>query len=479
MERFTNASQFIKKEAIARTAGSLMVGLGSSGDIPFHADSTILRPTPIVRTMEGMKISSPRNDFYKIDKEIENIDRIRSNFDRTVRTDTKNKLLSWDPVKSRNRYEQCQTPQERLSWQKNERREITTSLRERYNCLENPMDLYIDEEGFLRNKLFPRDTLETILMRGVAYQETHGSKELERERSEVIGILEVQEALTSSEAQDGETRCIISGPGLVEGSPYTKRFFDRYTLKIDPLTGEREVDAKRYSTDMTYEENIKLALVIDPHYFDGEEGPIDAIFLRKPLNLDGIEDIDSFLDSVLTFDPDALKGFEYQIIDDRCDPVIQTLIQAMINFKPEEIVRILNTIFHMGDEVERLIKQNDTGSIQALLDKSREMTSDQVQNEVTIRGNQVVETRQVGCGDSGSLSNSVGQFGFSAENDPNLKCFDAECITIAAHFHCPGEKSKQVEEEGKWVRKKVPCKESIRVGKGITICPACGEGKKC
>lgn len=344
-------------------------------------------------------------------EEINNIDRLRDLFDSQLHTDTSNTLLSWDPVKSRNRFEQCQTRTEKEAWRINEVEEITTSLRERYNCLENPMDLFIDRDGFFRNKKFPSDTLETILRRGVAYQETHGSKELERERSEVEGILKVQADFTSPSAQDGDIRIIFSPPGSVDGSPYTKHFVDTYGLSIDSETGERRVDAKRYAVNMSTEEYIKAATILEPSYFADKNGPLDAIFLGNPIQLDGIGDIDGLLDQILLFDSDALRGYEFAVIDKILEPIKPLLVQAIVAFNPELIAEILNTVFHIGDEAERHVKTGAIDMIKDMLAWSNSLTKKDIESEIAVRGYAPIQRRQVGCGDSGSFVNSVGQFG--------------------------------------------------------------------
>ncbi|HVZ58811.1 MAG TPA: hypothetical protein VG935_03615 [Patescibacteria group bacterium] len=468
------ATHYLHKEVLARTAGAMMAGVSSGGGVHSSYEVSLPRPTPVVRTMEAMGIQSSQ----RIVAELYNVDEIRLDFDGTLGLDTSQKLLSWDAVKSRNRFEQCLTAQDQEDWRYNEHKEITSMLRERYNCLENPMDFFIDSDGKLRSSDFPTEPLETVLRRGVAYQETHGSQEITRERSEVQGILSIQQDFNRPDAEDGETRCIISGPGLVEDSPYTKPFFDKYTLRIDPDTGERRVEAKRFATIMDYEDNKQLALAIDPHYFDGTEGPIDAIFLRKPLNLDGFADADDLLEKMLLLDPEAMRGSAFKLIDSICDPIENELIQEVIHWNPVLIARTLNSLLHLGDEIKEAIDRGDSERLRQLYEWSQQLTQEELHREIASRGSQPVATLAVGCGESGGLfGNSVGMFGFDAENDPNL-C--KQCVGVGPHFHCPGALLvEKTDKEGKKFNELEPCKEAIRVGKGIKYCLKCKQGKTC
>lgn len=91
-----------------------------------------------------------------------------------------------------------------------------------------------------------------------------------------------------------------------------------------------------------------------------------------------------------------------------------------------------------------------------------------------------------------SLVPRIGKLGEAAkaEDDPNL----CRCNNQSPHFHCPGKRKikrkiqKRVEykenkekknSEPKYEESEEPCLTVITVGKNITSCPTCGEGKKC
>lgn len=472
------AFQSIRKEVIARTAGAAMVAVAGSGYQQEFFDPNIATPASVVRSFDQMNIVIPDSLPFKFQDELNNIDRIRDDFDGTLGTDTKHKLLSWDPVKSRNRYEQCKTEEDREGYRKNEWKEVTSTLRERYGCAESPMDFFIDEDGQMRNAEFPVETVETILERGVAYQETHGSSELERERSEVIGFKRLQAYFADESTEIGSAMIVFSPPGKTERTSYTERFVDRYVLKEDPNTSRRIIEGKRFRTVMSDEDYYNAALSLVPDYFDNEEGSIDAILLRNPVKVEGLEKADEIVDKILVLDPEALRGYEFQIINMICSPWKEALIKVIINWDPETVAEIQNTLLHIGDEAEALLRSGDIEGLKKILDWSQSLTTEDIQEEIYVRGGYYVEERQVGCGQSASLfENSVGKHGVRAEDDPN-NC--KKCGPIRPHFHCPGEKTVvKKDKKDHETKSKEPCTHKIFIGEGTVQCGGCGLKKTC
>lgn len=471
------AFQNIGKEAIARSAGAVMVASAGGGYQEDLFNPNMIAATPIVRSFDQMNIILPDSLPFKYQEELNNIDRIRDDFDYILGVDTKYKLLSWDPVKSRNRYEQCKTEEDREGYKKNEWKEVTSTLRERYGCIESPMDFFLDESGQMRNVEFPVDTVETILERGVAYQETHGSDELERERSEVIGFKKLQAYFADESTEIGSAMIVFSPPGKAEGTSYTERFVDRYVLKEDPDTSRRIIEGKRFRTAMSDEDYYNAALSLVPDYFNNEEGPMDAILLRNPIKIEGLEKADEIVDKILVLDPEALRGYEFQIINMICGPWKEALIKAIINWDPEIVAEIQNTLLHIGDEAEALLRSGDIGGLKKMLDWSQSLTEKDIQEEIYVRGGYYVEERQVGCGQSASLfENSVGKHGFRAEDDPNM----CRCAGKRVHFHCPGKKIETTKDKKGNESKKVDdCKAEIFIGDRTKQCKKCGLKATC
>ncbi|MBI5045303.1 MAG: hypothetical protein HZC02_05245 [Candidatus Levybacteria bacterium] len=474
MERLSTLSHVIKKEAAARVAGSVLSLSGGYSDMA----SDIASPAPIIRLEQD-------GGLQRYQQEFANIYEIRRDFDSALNIDTSYRLLSWDAVKSRNRFEQCRDKREQYGWLKNEYKDIASTLRERYNCLESPMDFFLGEDGNLYNSEFPAEPILTIIERGVLYQEAQGSQEIERERSELIGISKVQEYFADKATEIGSTMLLFSPPGTVTGSPYVKKFVDKYVLSEDPVTGKRIVTGKRYSTIMSYQEYQDAVLSLDPVYFDDEEGTIDAILLRKPIKLEGFENHERLLEQILSFDPDALTGYEFAIVDMICEPIKPLLIDAIVNWNPKTIAHIFNTLLHIGDEANALVRQGDVEGIKAMLVWSRSLDQEKAEKEVGRRGNLPIEVLAVGCGDSGGFfDNSVGQFGIAPENDPNL----CRCQGAKPHFHCGGSIEQAVKDEdgnviydetGKEKIEEITCQFKVIVGHGVKKCPECGRGAVC
>ncbi len=474
MERVSTFSHAIKKETAARVVGSALSLSGGYSD----AASELISPSPIVRSEQEVGLE-------RYQQELANVYEIRRDFDSALNIDTSNKLLSWDAVKSRNRFEQCRDEKEQAGWMKNEHKDITSTLRERYNCLESPMDFFIDDDGNLYNSEFPAEPILTIVERGVAYQEAQGSREIERERSELMGIQKVQEYFADPTTAMGSVMLVFSPPGMRDKSHYQKKFVDSYTLGEDPATGKKIVTGKRYATDMSYEDYQHAALSLDPEYFDGEEGSLDAVLLRKPIKLERFGNDERLLEQILSFDSEALKGYEFAIIDMICEPIKPLLIEAIIRWDPKTIAHVFNTLLHIGDEANALVKQGDIDGIKAMLAWSKTLDQEGARREVEKRGNLPVEVLAVGCGDSGGFfENSVGQFGVRPENDPSL----CKCQGAKPHFHCGGTIEQIVkDDEGNIVyddngtekTEEITCQFKVIVGKGIKKCPDCGKGAVC
>ena len=92
--------------------------------------------------------------------------------------------LNYNPVLERANYERLKTDDSRLNFRNYELWQVQTALRERNHAAKSAVNYIIDEDGYVRNELFPDEPFYQILQRGIAYQEQNGSVEIEREHNE-------------------------------------------------------------------------------------------------------------------------------------------------------------------------------------------------------------------------------------------------------------------------------------------------------
>lgn len=393
----------------------------------------------------------------------------RFNAELGIVPDSRAKLKNYNPVLARWKYEELATDGERQAFRDNERRQLETVLRERYRAGISPWEFVFDENGKLRNKLMPDEPWEDVLERGVLYRREQGSCEQEREVQEVVGIRKVQEKFADPATPIGTHMVLISGPGLVEGSAYTDNFVDDYEKILDSTTGLPGIRATRYASSNSYDSYRAIAESVDPDYFQGEKGPLDAWFLSHPLVFGpGIfTDADDLFDTLFQRSPEALKEREMQKIIQTCVPVILYYINILCQekYEPRKIALAFNALLTTADMAYTLIKRGEDRSVTDALRYYEKMDSSTLQEFVAFAGKMPVPRVAAGCGESigfavGGLmdvvSNSVGQFGllgFSQESDEYGSLY----------FACPS------------------CKKTNKRDRGalLTNCRHCGRDVRC
>src|SRR3990167_6066837 len=95
--------------------------------------------------------------------------------------------LNYNPVLARANFERLTSDNRRQNFRNYELWQIQTALRERNHAAKSSVNYLIDEHGEMRNELFPDEPFSHVLQRGLEYQEQNSSREIARERSEVVG----------------------------------------------------------------------------------------------------------------------------------------------------------------------------------------------------------------------------------------------------------------------------------------------------
>lgn len=375
------------------------------------------------------------------------------------------------------------------AFQEGEARQITTTLRERYNT-EKSTIRYLTSDGKLYSELLPKEPFESVLLRGLEYRQRTRSKELIRETKEIEGFRQVQKIICDRTTPLGTKIILCSPPGLVSDTAYPKRFVDIWELKED-RNGDRYAEMTRFTTSLNYEGYKKSARRFNPSYFDSEEVKtmsLDAWFASHPSVLYSdpyYQERQSTIQDLYEefFEPDytVMKEQQFQELLHVCMPFIHYYIGELTKELVDwaELAIAFNAILNKADAIlEKREKENGMSHHVQVFDVN--VSPRIVREEMLYWGTQVVRATTGGCGPSvgfkirygfenatEALLNSVGKFGLERTNykdDPNL----CRCGGQEPHFHCPGTKG-----DGSC------CNHPIIVGQGITQCPSCGAGKVC
>ena len=357
--------------------------------------------------------------------------------------------------------------------------QLLTALGERYNRGISEFSYRIKDGKLLGEH--SDEPFETVLERGRDYRKKHGDPvDHQREAAEVIGFKKMQAIMTDEATPAGTVVISVSPPGQ-EGSIYKHNFYDAFKKREDGT-----LQTIRFSSALTPEETIERLWEIVPTATFPEEVS-DIALLSHPILL-GNELILEELHKKLHRDHQVMSEEDFMKVKEVYE-VMMTSYIAGLKEDPENEQKqkeIYNAGLNIADDMADALK-NKTSSVQNVLRK-RKYISD---NEFYALAYRPVRAVDTGCGLSGGADlgggmmggvSALGAYGVSAfgsegaEDDPNL----CKCGGAAAHFHCPGTKTEiEKDKEGKETKKKIACNYKITVGKGITMCPDCGESKKC
>lgn len=409
-----------------------------------------------------------------------------------IRETDPTKILSYNPILDRFNYEkrllQGMTNEERDIFARNIAFQMETNLRERYHVVSSAFDLLI-KNNLLHSSIDQHEQLQDIYWRGVEYRKSIGSKEEYREIAELLGFIEVtQKELVADEAVEGTTIVVVSPPGIVPQTAYPKNFIDVLKLRYDKVTKQKKVKATRFTSSLSYDDYAQIIQDLQPDYFEGFvlSTPIDAWYLSHPIKLNfRLQQFSAneIFTSLFRGNSTAMKHEEFlsHIMTAEMMFLIHGYVKRIMaeELDPEGIIVAYQAVVNYGDSLVR--KMNNTVTPKYDYPKHR---SDKLNMpSIDYWGRQKVMSLPAGCGFSGGFTfgsslqnflpqnaleqffgNSVGLFGtesFDYVNDPNL----CRCSGQEPHFHCPGKNGR--------------CHHAIVVGKGITTCPQCGQGKTC
>lgn len=163
----------------------------------------------------------------------------------------------------------------RRNWEKN--------LRERLKASES-----VIKYSIIGNKLFsedfPDEPFTKVLERGIEYRIRNGTPEPEREGwlGERAGFEKIKSKLADIKTKRGTKMTSLSPHGIADGTAYEGDFIDEFELVYDGI--DVYVKLTRTSVDLNYEGYKKVALELDPHFFDEYDGrPLDAWYLSHPV----------------------------------------------------------------------------------------------------------------------------------------------------------------------------------------------------
>lgn len=377
-------------------------------------------------------------------------------------------LLNYNPVLARWNFERLQTDEQREQFKKNELINITTALRERHETQESRLELFIDNNGKIRNDAFPDEPYEDMLERGRVYREQNGSKDLEREQSEIDGFKKIQNVLTDPDTPIGSLYMVISPPSKVKDSPYGHNFVDGYQVVEDEETGERRFNYTRFSSPLDDDAYSKIAERFDPKFFErkaqkeketGQAIPMDAWFLENPFYIPAKEgqDIDTVFNEHFSKDVKAMKEEEWQKMYKMYLPYMLYLIDQLTkpHFDPEGIGRSQNILLLVP---ERKNLQMDKEIV--VFDGKNHTTDSLKLNQAALsymnrmahkHGHEQAEEKKVGCGKSSGVSikngeefmkNSVSEFGKKGKQGDEQEWFSCPKCSFRADGpvgnSCPG-----------------------------------------
>lgn len=372
--------------------------------------------------------------------------------------------LAYDPSFDRRDFKMVQGNKEALEKQAlYTKTQLETHLGERFNVLLNTTNYQV-KDGTIYGQNMDEPFLD-VIKRGVIS---------EREQSELKGFIKLQDFFANN-ASDGDMMLSVSPPG----GEYQHNFYDIFTLKKDP--NGNFIEARRYSSALSIEE---YEAKLKPHK-TFQNKPKDTDFLSEPIIinrglLENADDVHKFLHK----DHEYTEREDFEAVLKAVSPIITSLINSLAE-DPSNVFEHgvhFDAIYNKADFALQVKKQGNEKLFNGLMLSSAFFRKD----ELYYYAQQPVRKINTPCGASSGFSESLAQDSISSpwrvsdkisDGNPSSLMSDADkakadknlckCGGESPHFHCPGET-----KDGK-------CDNKIVVGKGISVCPKCGEGKKC
>lgn len=236
-----------------------------------------------------------------------------------------------------------------------------------------------------------------------------------RQDAEVEEFRQIQRVLGDPTAQDGTIMLAVSPPGG-EGSSYTHNFHDMFILHVDKATGERHIEARRYSSSLSPEEYLAEVKRFDPTYgsdFDPATMQLDVYFLSHPVQLEpGINPDELHQKFHKSHGYDTMSEQDFAIVRKECEQMIGWYISELNRLtRPgqqypgyeNDLNTILDAIMNKADDVAHAITRQAAGHRTAYqFGTTQNMGA--LAAEIAFYGAQEVREVTTGCGASGSLS---------------------------------------------------------------------------
>lgn len=384
-------------------------------------------------------------DQTSISADLEEINRLQRRFDfATGTSNKKGKILSYNPVLNIWNFQRF-GQYDLENFKKHEEIQIETLLEERYGVTKRPAEFTTQEDGEVYSKDFPNQPFDVVLQRGIEYRRQEGSKEQEREQSELIGWVKIREKLLDKKTPLGSKFIVISGPGIVKGTMYPDNYVDVYESATDFKEKKRIIRRKRFMSGISYEDYTDEIKSQKPDYFDNFKGPVDAWFLENPIFVD-TKNPDEVLESIFKENKSKTSPKDFEEIFTACMPIIQFYINILCDpeFEPKDLAIAFNAIINKADHQKEALKQK----------KKENIVYESVQQQINYLGHQPVQNILAGCGLSGGfnvrsknniLANSVAQFGVEKDQFGEL---EFECTNGHKNRRQRGELIKKCCVEG-------------------------------
>lgn len=382
-----------------------------------------------------------------------------------IGSDRYSKIRNYNPVISRVNFEKSSGQQEREQFKQTEVFEIQTMLKERYKAFMSSFELMVDDKGNLRSSLFPRDTYEDILRRGIEYRRQNGSPELEREEKELEGILKIQNLSSNPDTPIGTKYLLFSPPGIVENTTYKKRFVD-YGELVEDEQKKRSWKFTRFECGLSDEEYARVAELLEPGFFQDQKGPIDAWYLSKPIFKAPHEmpqTADTIFQTYFKRPEDTLDESDMAEINEECMPLILHLVNLLASdkFQPEKIALTINATLIRGDKKYKQVLARKRGEEKL---EEIEIYYMRIEDEVENEGRGYVASVDAGCGESGgydlSYGNDASQFLFNSVGSFSLYSSSGEKKTLSCTCPFCNQKVAAVIEGGRITCPKPACGKS-------------------
>ncbi len=293
--------------------------------------------------------------------------------------------------------------------------QVQTHLGERLNV--NLSRFRYDlHDGILYTQNTNEEVIEMIQRGADTRRSLSSESDQRRQEAEVEEFHQIQRVLGNPDAAEGTVMLAVSPPGR-DGSSYSHNFHDMFILHVDEGTGERYIEARRYSSALSPEEYLQEMRRLNPSYgadFDPETMQLDVYFLSHPLEL------------AAGTNPDILherfhRSHGYDTMSEQDFATVKAECQQMIGWYISELNRltqpgqqypgyendlnnILDAIMNKADDVATAVRRQADGQrIAYEFGLTSNMST--LAAEIAFYGARDVREVTTGCGSSGSLGN--------------------------------------------------------------------------